>query len=91
MSVVIDHLYILKSELNNKSENQEMGTLITAIDTMAKEQDVRVLVLGQTRKGEKDDRFAEPYLSDVRGAKAVTEALKKPIFIRGFADDKVLC
>lgn len=24
-------------------------------------------------------------------AKAVTEALKKPIFIRGFADDKVLC
>jgi replicative DNA helicase len=40
---------------------------------MAKELNVRVLALCQTRKGQKDDRFSEPYLGDIRGSKSLTE------------------
>jgi replicative DNA helicase len=72
-TVVIDHLYLVRPSQNSKSENENMAAVINEIDAMAKELNVRVLLVCQTRKGNEDGRFEEPILEDIRGSKAIPE------------------
>lgn len=74
-TIVIDHFHILRPESAKLDENANHHSAIIALDQLAKELNVRVLCLFQTRKKQGDNRFDEPFESDISGSKSIVNQL----------------
>lgn len=74
-TIVIDHFHLVKSNSLKIDENASQASTIAEIDAMAKDLNVRVLLVLQTRKKSGDNRFEEPYDSDIHGSKSIINQL----------------
>ena len=74
-TVVIDHFYLIQSEQNFKDELQVQNARILALDSLAKQFDLRILIVFQTKKRDKDNAYEEPYDSDLLGSKFILNQL----------------
>lgn len=86
-TIVIDHIYILRSESDDKTENESQIKLAAALDALAKDLSVRVLALCQTIKKQGDQKYMEPYITDIRGSKSLGEICSWALMLWRDIDD----
>jgi replicative DNA helicase len=85
--IIIDHLQLIRSDLKNKTRDQELADISGACKTLAKNLQCPVLVLSQLNRAIESRKGAEPQLSDLRDSGSIEQDADTVLFL--YADEQV--